>query len=977
MGLLDGKVAIITGSGNGLGRSHALLFAAEGAKVVVNDVGGSRDGSGAGNAPADQVVAEIKAAGGEAVASYDSVADPEGAANLVKTAVDAFGGVDILVNNAGILRDKTLLKMEDAQWDAVIAVHLKGTYLCTKAAAARMAEQARGGKIVNTSSYAGLMGNFGQANYGAAKAGIAGFTRVTALEFAKHRINVNALAPMAKTRMTDDIAMVPDEMTPEHVAPVALYLASHLSDEVNGRIFGVHGDHLFEYKMKMTEGSKKGGNAVWSAEEIAEKIDEICRDEAPAAAAGGAAPVELGPKEIIARAFERLPEVFVPAGATGWKANVQFEIKDAGDWTIVIEDGTCRVESGKAGTPTCTVKVDAATYADVVMGKTKPEKAFMEGKITASNLGDMMKFGQAFDMKKAKALAEAEKAAAGAGGGAAAAPKELGPKEIIATAFGRLPEVFVPAGAAGWKANVQFEIKGADDYTIIVEDGTCRVENGKSGTPTCTVKVDAATYADVVMGKTKPEKAFMEGKITASNLGDMMKFGQAFDMKKAKTLAEAEKAAAGGGAAAAPAKPAAKAAPSGPGAVIDAAFGMLPEVFVPSGAAGWTANVQFAIKGADDWTVIIADGTCKTEKGLTGTPTCTVKVDAETYAGVVAGKIRAEKAFMEGKITASNLGDMMRFGQAFDMKKAREIAESGGGAAAAGGGDAAASGDAAAGGLNRDYLGRRFSGPPQWVDPEGARNYALASNDENPRYLESDVVAPPLYAVRLLKEALFKVMTEEELGADLLRLVHGEQDMRFHAPLRPGELATLRAFVHSIEDKSSGQILRIGQKIYVGGELRVEALSAMFIRAKTKGAKKKDGDKKDAAPADRGEATFSHEMSVTEDQSYRYADASGDNNPIHVDENVAKMAGFPSVILQGLCTMAFTSQAIIRNACDGDPTRLKRLAVRFAKPVLPKNVLTTSAWTGETKDGLTTVDFEMKNQDDVPVIVNGVAEVSA
>jgi len=182
MGLFDGKVAIVTGAGGGLGRAYALQLAAGGAKVVVNDLGGARDGSGAGSAMADQVVAEIVEAGGEAVANYDSVAAVEGGESIVKTAIDAFGRLDILINNAGILRDKTLMKMDEGMWDLVMAVHMKGAYAVTKPAIAQMRAQGEGGKVLNTSSYAGLIGNIGQANYGAAKAGIAGFTRVLGLE---------------------------------------------------------------------------------------------------------------------------------------------------------------------------------------------------------------------------------------------------------------------------------------------------------------------------------------------------------------------------------------------------------------------------------------------------------------------------------------------------------------------------------------------------------------------------------------------------------------------------------------------------------------------------------------------------------------------------------------------------------------------------------------------------------------------------
>lgn len=275
MGLLDGKVAIITGSGGGIGRAHALRFAKEGAKVVVNDLGGARDGTGGSSSMADAVVSEIKAAGGQAAASYDSVANADGAKNMIKKAVDSFGRVDILVNNAGILRDKTLLKMEPGMWDAVIAVHLSGTFYCGQAAAQVMKDQGQGGRIINTSSYAGLKGNYGQSNYGAAKAGIYGLTAVWALELAKYNVQVNCIAPLAKTRLTEDIPMVPDEAKPEDITPMVLYLASDLSKGVTGRVFGIHVKQIFEYKMVMTAGVTNAGD--WTPEEIHAKLGEISK----------------------------------------------------------------------------------------------------------------------------------------------------------------------------------------------------------------------------------------------------------------------------------------------------------------------------------------------------------------------------------------------------------------------------------------------------------------------------------------------------------------------------------------------------------------------------------------------------------------------------------------------------------------------------------------------------------------------------
>jgi NAD(P)-dependent dehydrogenase (short-subunit alcohol dehydrogenase family) len=279
MGLLEGKVAIVTGAGNGIGREHALLFAKEGAKVLVNDVGGARDGT-PGESAAESVVQEIRKAGGVALANVDTVATAEGAERIVEQAVSAFGHVDILVNNAGILRDKSLLKLEEDMWDAVVAVHLKGTFLCSQAFARRAVPRGEGGRIVNTTSVSGLLGNFGQASYAAAKAGIYGLTRTMSIELQKHRITVNALAPIAKTRMTEDLPMFQGMATmgPEHVAPAALFLSSELCGARTGYVLAVAGARMYAFKVVETPGKfKEGESTVWTANEIADNWDAIVR----------------------------------------------------------------------------------------------------------------------------------------------------------------------------------------------------------------------------------------------------------------------------------------------------------------------------------------------------------------------------------------------------------------------------------------------------------------------------------------------------------------------------------------------------------------------------------------------------------------------------------------------------------------------------------------------------------------------------
>ncbi|MFI4934743.1 MAG: SDR family NAD(P)-dependent oxidoreductase [Caulobacterales bacterium] len=254
-GLCEGRVAIVTGGGRGIGREYCLMLAAEGAKVVVNDLGGSRDGSGADQGPAHDVVAEIKAAGGEAVANGADVSDFAQAKGMIDQAVSAFGKLDVLINNAGILRDRMLVNMTEAEWDAVIKVHMKGTFAPAHHAAAYWRDLAKetgapvNARLINTSSVSGIYGNIGQTNYGAAKMGIAAFTIIAARELGRYGVTVNAIAPGALTRLTEDLGgPVTDErraaMDPKWVAPIAVWLASEDSKDITGRMFEASGGVL-------------------------------------------------------------------------------------------------------------------------------------------------------------------------------------------------------------------------------------------------------------------------------------------------------------------------------------------------------------------------------------------------------------------------------------------------------------------------------------------------------------------------------------------------------------------------------------------------------------------------------------------------------------------------------------------------------------------------------------------------------------
>ena len=276
MTLLDGRVAVVTGSGRGIGRAIAVELASQGAQVVVNDAGVELDGRGGSEDPTVEVVREIEASGGAAVPNYDDVSQWDSAQSIIETAVSKFGRIDILVNNAGIVRDRTLVKMSEEEFDAVIGVHLKGTFNCTRHAAGHMKEQGYG-RIINITSSAGLRGNFGQTNYGAAKAAIAGMTFVWALELGKYGITANAMAPVAATRMTAAIVPeggVPPEMDPALNAPMIAFLASERAAHVNGQVFGRrgYGYTIFQKFKPQAVMYKEGG---WTAEEIADHFDTV------------------------------------------------------------------------------------------------------------------------------------------------------------------------------------------------------------------------------------------------------------------------------------------------------------------------------------------------------------------------------------------------------------------------------------------------------------------------------------------------------------------------------------------------------------------------------------------------------------------------------------------------------------------------------------------------------------------------------
>jgi NAD(P)-dependent dehydrogenase (short-subunit alcohol dehydrogenase family)/putative sterol carrier protein len=406
-------VAIVTGAGAGLGRAYALELARRGAKVVVNDLGGARDGSGEGSStPAAKVVSEIEALGGQAVANYDNVATPEGGEAIVKSALAAFGTVDIVINNAGILRDKSFLKMEPENWQAVLDVHLNGAYHVTRPAFAVMKEKGYG-RVVMTTSAAGLYGNFGQTNYSAAKMGLVGLMNTLKLEGAKYGIKVNTVAPLAASRLTEDV-MPPeifDKAKPEFVVPMTLYLCSE-ECPVSGNIYNA-GMGFFNRAAVVTGPGAVvvDGEKAPTVEAVAAALDKIATIKggkeydqlnaqfadvinafgSPGEAAG------IGPDKgasggmTVSAVFEAMPEAFVAEAAEGIDVVFQYRITGdgGGDWFCAVKNKTCEIQTGIHENPTCTLIIAAPDFLAMMGGSLPPMQAYTSGKLKIE--GDIMK----------------------------------------------------------------------------------------------------------------------------------------------------------------------------------------------------------------------------------------------------------------------------------------------------------------------------------------------------------------------------------------------------------------------------------------------------------------------------------------------------------------------------------------------------------------------------------------------------------
>ncbi len=406
----DGQVAVVTGAGAGLGRVYALELARRGAQVVVNDLGGARDGSGKGSAsPADQVVTEIKEQGGEAIANYDNVATPEGGQAIIQTALDTFGGVDIVINNAGILRDKSFLKMEPENWQAVLAVHLHGAYHVTRPAMTAMKEKGYG-RIIMTTSAAGLYGNFGQTNYSAAKMGLVGLMNTLKLEGHKYNIKVNTIAPIAASRLTEDV-MPPDlfdKSKPEFVAPLVTYLASETCQE-SGGIFNVGMGYFNRAAIHTGRGIQMGDpENIPTPEMIRDNLDAInSLDHAAEMADANAAIFALisPPAKSEAEAPEdsKAGDLCVSSVLAGMQGSLGPDVAErvvvvcplsisgsgGGEWSCEIKDKTCTIDTGVHAKAACTLKMADSDFLDMMTGKLPAMQAYSSGKLQIG--GDILK----------------------------------------------------------------------------------------------------------------------------------------------------------------------------------------------------------------------------------------------------------------------------------------------------------------------------------------------------------------------------------------------------------------------------------------------------------------------------------------------------------------------------------------------------------------------------------------------------------
>jgi acyl dehydratase/putative sterol carrier protein len=535
------------------------------------------------------------------------------------------------------------------------------------------------------------------------------------------------------------------------------------------------------------------------------------------------------------------------------------------------------------------------------------------------------------------------------------------PADQVAEVFQRMPEGFLPDKAQGWNATMHFKVAGAGDFTVAVQDGVCTTAPTLEGAPTCEVGTDVDTFLGMVDGTVDGQQAFMQGKVTATNLADMMKYKGAFSKERAQANA-----------ASAPPTPAptpvAATKPAAPPAAkskgTDDKSAALADLDTLE-RVHWIFRLKRELFGDDPrpLTLTLTDdgvhslGAAGDTADADDRDPVRVRTDSASLCAFLDGTLELKDAVERLAIVTTRMKDLLWFRETLEANDWRSVVE-----------DAVRSRPVA---ITAAYKSKLFHGKPVVVSPEHAALYARATDDDNSAYNGDDghPLAPPLLAVRYHHELAKQALTDPGLEVNLLRLVFGEQHMTFHAPLRVGDVLSPKCQLDSVEHKESGSVLRYRFSLMREGELVNETISSYFVRGE-----KKPGDKKADKEPYGGvtSPTLKESFTVRDDQSRDYALASLDDNPIHVDENIAKAAGFASIINHGLCTLALSARTLVDALGGHEPAQLHRVGARFSAPVFMGDRLTVRAAPAE-RDGERGYAFDVINPEGKPVVVDGFA----
>ena len=696
-------VAIVTGAGRGPARHIALSLAREGARVVVADTGNDPAGAGGDTTLANRVVEEIVNSGGEAIAYTGALTDATGARGLLKAAMTRYGRVDALVHCADSGTPSPLLEASDQAWQRMVVHPLTSAFHLCRAFVQQVTADGSGGRIVVLLPAPPVAGPETSPIALSASMGLTGLTLAIAREYQGKGVTANAVAAVTPAGAAEQA------FPTEQIVSMVLYLAAEDGKETTGEVFGVDGQHLFAYKQAKTPGVRKYSDKPWTPSQVFYRMRDIKtmpqprKPPNPALKSSGApqpAPLEKpaprpkprrkstpieeepflppGPgatsSDPVERTFGLLPLGFRQSKAPGKSFHIYFDIQGGPGHTVKLEKGKFSVHKGKVGDPRCVVSGPADVIVGMFTGTINAEKAFVSGQLTTTNLAELMALGMVLDPRKAalafkKGLvpepaspetpAPSEATAPTAPSDTQAKKTQTAPTDPVRAALERLPDALIPEKAAGKSFNIFFDLKDGPAYSLILDNGVLRVEEGKVGAPSCIVRTDAETIAGVFSGAIKAEAAFMQGRFTATNLTDMMTLSQVISIKKAIAGAK-EKAA--------PEPEETQAAPTDP---VRTALERLPDALIPEKAAGKSFNIFFDLKDGPAYSLILDNGVLRVEEGKVGAPSCIVRTDAETIAGVFSGAIKAEAAFMQGRFTATNLTDMMTLNQVLAFKRLR------------------------------------------------------------------------------------------------------------------------------------------------------------------------------------------------------------------------------------------------------------------------------------------------------------------